>query len=240
MKREKLLLSAQASVLLLAWTAGCFDAINYMLFAVFPANMTGNTVLLGIGIGTGQGQHIERSGITLIAYCLGVFIATFIVGRSDQQRPWRPRFSLILGLETLLIIGFVVVRLLWGATISAIIPLLILAALAMGIQSVSAFCLGVAGIASTYITGTITTLLMEFATRIRAPFAARISKNSQEVPQRRQDGYKMVWQAATWVVYVFGAAIGAVTLTHLPMVAICLPLIGIALVWSNALLQQGQ
>ena len=43
-----------ALVLLLAWTAGSMDAISYITAHVLPANMTGNTVLPGLGLGLGN------------------------------------------------------------------------------------------------------------------------------------------------------------------------------------------
>src|SRR3989454_10880597 len=43
-------------VLMLTWAAGSVDAISYLaLDHVFTANMTGNTVLLGLAIGQGHG-----------------------------------------------------------------------------------------------------------------------------------------------------------------------------------------
>ena len=38
-------------LLVLAGTAGYFDALCYLALTVFPANMTGNTVLLSIALG---------------------------------------------------------------------------------------------------------------------------------------------------------------------------------------------
>ena len=48
--------------LLLTWTAGCVDAINLMRFTVFPANMTGNTVLIAQ---TGFAPYLFKMNILL-------------------------------------------------------------------------------------------------------------------------------------------------------------------------------
>lgn len=46
-----------AMLVLLSLAAGCVDAVSYLgLNHVFTANMTGNTVLLGIALGQAQGQ----------------------------------------------------------------------------------------------------------------------------------------------------------------------------------------
>jgi uncharacterized membrane protein YoaK (UPF0700 family) len=51
-------------VLLLACVAGSVDAVSYMsLGHVFTANMTGNTVLLGLALGQAESQAVARSGV---------------------------------------------------------------------------------------------------------------------------------------------------------------------------------
>src|SRR6202165_2043580 len=92
--------------LLLTWTAGCLDAISYIRFTVFPANITGNTVLIGIGIGTGQVEHILLSGVALLAYCLGVFLAAIVIKREEKQYPWTGRFLATLIIEKLALLSF--------------------------------------------------------------------------------------------------------------------------------------
>jgi hypothetical protein len=49
---RSLIAARDGLVLVLAGTAGCVDAISYLgLGHVFTANMTGNTVLLGVSLG---------------------------------------------------------------------------------------------------------------------------------------------------------------------------------------------
>src|SRR6185312_10253731 len=59
-------------LLLLTVVSACMDAISYLgLGRVFPANMTGNTVLLGIGMATGDAGAAARSATALGAFVLG-------------------------------------------------------------------------------------------------------------------------------------------------------------------------
>jgi uncharacterized membrane protein YoaK (UPF0700 family) len=59
-------------VLLLAFTAGCVDAISYLdLGNIFTANMTGNTVLLGLSLVQAQWLAAGRSAVALAAYLAG-------------------------------------------------------------------------------------------------------------------------------------------------------------------------
>ena len=59
-------------LLLLTVVSACMDAISYLgLGHVFPANMTGNTVLLGIGLATGDHTGALRSATALVAFLVG-------------------------------------------------------------------------------------------------------------------------------------------------------------------------
>jgi len=62
-------------LLLLACVAGSVDAVSYVgLGHVFTANMTGNTVLLGLALGHaehGYGAHDNHSPETWLIHCGG-------------------------------------------------------------------------------------------------------------------------------------------------------------------------
>lgn len=53
-----------APVLLLSWMAGSIDAISYFANHIFPGDMTGNTVLLGLDIGLGHRAEAIKSAIS--------------------------------------------------------------------------------------------------------------------------------------------------------------------------------
>ncbi len=54
-----------SAVLLFTWAAGAVDALTYLSAHVFTANMTGNTVLLGLSIGKASGADALRSSAAL-------------------------------------------------------------------------------------------------------------------------------------------------------------------------------
>ena len=59
-------------VLLLAWAAGSVDAIGFLgLGHVFTANMTGNTVLLGLSLGEGRSLAALANVTALSGFILG-------------------------------------------------------------------------------------------------------------------------------------------------------------------------
>lgn len=88
----------------LSLAAGCVDAVCYLgLGQVFVANMTGNTVLLGLAIGQADGRNVLQSGTALVGFVLGVAAGAAIVergpgtrarlGRPPSPRPWGSRPS---------------------------------------------------------------------------------------------------------------------------------------------------
>ena len=224
--------------LLLTWTAGCLDAISYIRFTVFPANMTGNTVLIGIGIGTRQVEHLLLSGVALLAYCLGVFLAAVIINRDEKQYPWSGRFLATLIIETLALLSFAFLLLFAGPvtnTGSRVVLLIALSSLAMGMQSVNARHFGVAGIPTTYITGTITSTIIGITHWFRSIFMQNESRNEQK---QDKDLQQIGFQSGVWLVYVIAAALAAVAETSLPAVAVFLPLVSSILVLLTAILYQ--
>jgi len=68
-----------ALVLLLSWAAGSIDAISYVTAHVLPANMTGNTVLLGLDLGLGHQAEAIKSVIALGGYILVVKLGILLV-----------------------------------------------------------------------------------------------------------------------------------------------------------------
>src|SRR5713226_5741274 len=208
-----------------------------MRFTVFPANMTGNTVLIGIGIGTGQVEHLLLSGVALLAYCLGVFLAVVIIKRDEKQYPWTGRFLATLIIETLALLSFAFLLLFPGLvtnTGSRVVLLIALSSLAMGMQSVNARHFGVAGIPTTYITGTITSTIIGITHWFRSIFMQNEKKNQIQDKDQQQIGF----QSGVWLVYVIAAALAAVAETRLPSVAVFLPFISSILVLLTAILYQ--
>ena len=137
----------------LAGAAGCVDATAFLhLDEIFPANQTGNTVLLGIAVGRGDWTAALRSGVSLIAFCAGVLVLGYLVRRRPRGG-WGREAALALGAEAALLLVLVAV---WHTAPVAVA--IALAAVAMGMQSLAAHRVGVAGVSTTFVTGTITRL----------------------------------------------------------------------------------
>src|SRR5262249_20629344 len=147
--------------------AGYVDAISYLaLGRVFTANMTGNTVLFGLALVQGDSGAIIRTALALGAFVAGAASGAWLVHRSESPAHWPRGVTIALGIECVLR-GAVAAARSWGLA-----PRVTLAALAMGIQSAAARRLDVFGIATTFITGTLTSLVSLIARHGMGPAGA--------------------------------------------------------------------
>lgn len=135
------------ALIALAIASGTADAISYLgLGHVFVANMTGNTVLLGIALASGNGGDGLRSGLSLAGFCAGVGLGALML-RAVHARG----VAGVLTVEVAVLAGLLGGWLAGGSRY-VLIPV---AAGAMGLQSAAIASSG-AEVATTYITGTIT------------------------------------------------------------------------------------
>jgi uncharacterized membrane protein YoaK (UPF0700 family) len=159
----------RATTLAIALTVvtGATDAISFLgLGAVFSSVMTGNLVLLGLSAGRPDGRLAVRVAIAIVGYALGTVVGSRIAGSPTPGRPtWPRRVSVALLLEMLAYAGFLAGWEASGAHPSGEAQLVLLAAavLAMGVQSGAVRAVGVPGLSTTYLTGTLVAVLGELA-----------------------------------------------------------------------------
>ncbi|HEX3564317.1 MAG TPA: YoaK family protein [Acidimicrobiales bacterium] len=156
-----------ALVVALAVTTGAMDAIGFIAMGgVFASVMTGNLVLLGVSISRRNGSLAAHVGVALAAYIVGVVAGAMVAGRPDRGRPtWPARVTAALLVELALIAGLTVGWELAGGHPVGQPQLLLLglASLAMGVQSAAVRSLAAPGLSSTYMTGTLTSLVTAVA-----------------------------------------------------------------------------
>jgi uncharacterized membrane protein YoaK (UPF0700 family) len=231
-------------LLALTWAAGCIDAISYLgLGHVFTAMMTGNTVLLGLALAQGEALAALRSIVALIGFSVGVFVGALIVERDSKPADWPAAVTGALAVETIVLAIFSVTSFVTGGARSAGITyfMIVLLALAMGIQSAAVRRLGVPGIATTYITGTLTSLMIDLLGWLRSIAAPLPVAKPAE---RRQRSPSMPWEqrvgllAGVVGLYGFGALAGGVLEAKSSPLASVLPLAAVTLVVINALIRQ--
>ena len=182
-----------ALLLTLTAAAGSVDAISYLgLGRVFTANMTGNLVLLGVAIGQGQLTSSVRSVIAFAGFAVGLLVGGRVTARTEPTAVWPRSVTRALVGEVGLLVAFLIGWEIAGVrpTTLALDIVVALSAGAMGMQTAAARRLHVVGVTTTFLTGTLTSLIAGLA-------AVR--------PGRSQ---WILW-AATLACMVIGAAAGA-------------------------------
>ena len=187
--------------------SGAMDAIGFArLGDVFTSVMTGNLVLLGISAGNGNGALAFRIGIAFAAFTVGVMTSGRICKRHvGETNIWPRGVTHCLAVQLVVLAAFVA---LWQVEDAR--PeggpqdvLLVLAALAMGLQSGAVVSIGIQGLSTTYVTGTLTGVLTTVANSRKLKFDS----------------------AAILVGLVVGACAAGLLLVHAPRFAPVLPLV---------------
>ncbi|HET6168283.1 MAG TPA: YoaK family protein [Marmoricola sp.] len=156
------------AVVALAMVSGATDAIGFLaLGSAFTSVMTGNMVLVGIAFGTGDWSAIGLVGTAIASYVVGAGLGARLAGSPDEEDGiWPDAITRALLVELALVGTFAVV---WWSLGSDppddwFAPLLALNAMALGVQSSAIMRFGVSGLSTTYLTGTLTTLVVRLAT----------------------------------------------------------------------------
>jgi uncharacterized membrane protein YoaK (UPF0700 family) len=155
-----------ALLLGLTLVAGCTDAISYLgLGRVFTANMTGNTVLLGVALAQWDAGAAARSASALGGFVVGATV----VGLAPPGEGLSRSVTAALVGELAVLAALLGWWLAVGSEPTGAVRdgLIALAGTAMGTQSAAVARLGVPGVATTYITGTWTGITTGVATWLR-------------------------------------------------------------------------
>ena len=156
-------------ICMLAACAGSADGWSFFgLGHAFVANMTGNTVLLGMSVFRVHGDFVHPL-IALACYAIGVITGSLLTRNVKPEvdgSPWPRRISFTLLFEALLLLA---AQVRWfalyptGPAQETHTLLLGCVAVAIGLQSAAMLQLKIPGIVTTYISGTWTTLMSGLA-----------------------------------------------------------------------------
>src|SRR5258708_9863403 len=150
---------------LLSFAAGSMDAIAFLTLGdVFTSAMTGNTILLGIALGQGRMSAASHSIAAFIGYVAGV------AGAALPLRTPARGIERTLVLEMLFLAAFAG---LWTACrgpvrSTSVYGLIVLSAIAMGLQAAVGRVIRIPGIPTTVITSTLTAIITALAERVLA------------------------------------------------------------------------
>lgn len=170
-------------LVLLACVAASVDVMSYFrLGNVFTANMTGNTILLGLAIGQGKVTSSLHSLAALGGFFAGALTGACII--ANTKKTWSNYVTLSIAIETVIVFVLVLIWFEEPKVLSNFVLYvsILLAAVAMGIQSVTIWHLNVPGVVTTFLTGTITSIGMSIVNGIRKGFRKKTTKNFSELP----------------------------------------------------------
>ena len=196
------------SLALLASTAGSMDAIAFLTLGnVFTSAMSGNTVLFGLALGQGR--------MSAASYALAAFVG-YVVGVAGAALPLRtPERGIerTLFVKTLLLAAF---ALLWTALGGPASPieiyaLIVLSAVAMGLQGAVGRVVGIPGVPTIVITSTLTAIVGTIAERA-------ISRDRPALAHSTRH------QLTTFASYLASAIVAGFAVSHWPGIAPFIPL----------------
>ncbi len=210
-----------ATALSLTAVGGYVDAVGYIaLFQIFTANMSGNSIHLGMGAGEFNLVDLLRPLCAIVSYVAGLIIARIVIGagaRSNLQRIT----SITLGLEAILLFVFSLARpaMHLGQIVDLQSPsyfgLVALLSLAMGIQAATLTHLGPLTIYTSFVPGILAQFSKAFTRLLfwsydRFSTGTSLSEVMRETP-RQEDARDASLLIGVWACYVVGAALGTIS-----------------------------
>lgn len=164
-------------MLVLTFSTGIVDAVGFLGYdRVFTGNMTGNVVILGMGLSGAAGLPVLRPALAFAGFMLGAVLAGRILGSSAKGQ-WTLRTTWVLGLVAagcLALTGLAITvdpseHHLAGTVMTTSL------ALVMGLQAAAARRIGVADVTTVVVTSTMVGLASE----------SRLAGGTGEAWQRR-------------------------------------------------------
>ncbi len=218
-------------LLILAAASGSADGWSYFGIAhAFVANMTGNTVLLGISVFLAHGDMLHPVA-AVGGYVAGTALGTLISRGVPEGVIWAQPISWALFLEALLLLAAEAAWVAMGCHPAPRAATLLLAsvALAIGIQSGAMVQLRIPGVVTTYITGTWTTLTNGLT--LLAARQPRILQHETSFEKR------FALQALVLAVYFLSAVLTGWAFRHAPAVVGGISAVAVLLAASHGALR---
>jgi uncharacterized membrane protein YoaK (UPF0700 family) len=201
-------------LVLLTLTTGAVDASCFLhLGHVFSSVITGNLVLLAVAAGTHDPSLAIHSGVALAGYSAGVLVAAPIGANRAGGETWPPSVTVTLMAEFCVLAVFSAGWETTGGRPGDTAQVLLIAALAvaMGMQSAAVKKLG--GMSTTYLTGTLTSVIAGLVTRDRPPGLARSIGVLVAIVPGAVAGSLVAQDAPAWLPAVILAPLAGVVIT---------------------------
>jgi uncharacterized membrane protein YoaK (UPF0700 family) len=190
---------------LLTCGTGAMDAIAFLaLGGAFVSVMTGNLVLLGLGV-TKRALAL-RCAVAIVSYIVGAAVGARVARRGDDELEIPRSVAAVVWMEFGLIAAFTLLWQIGDGKPSAgwQYPLIILAAIAMGMRSAAIRRISTGGLSTTYLTGMFTAMIED---AVNAGPTARLHRGLPIIAG-----------------VVFGAGVSGLLVEHAPRAAPLWPL----------------
>ena len=227
------------TALSLTMIGGFVDAVGYIaLFQIFTANMSGNSVHVGMYLGKLEFSDLARPACAIAAFLAGstlTRIAMTVAARSGVRRI----ATYTLAFEALLLVLFAratpVMELgrivdLHSAVYFSLVALL---AFAMGVQTATLTHVGALTVYTTFVTGTLTKISESLTRSLfwgydQTEQSGRPMSHIVRLAATQEDVRETAFLTATWICYVLGAAIGTFTKQKWELRSLYLPVVVLA------------
>ena len=223
-----------AAALLLTGIGGFVDAIGWLtLLEVFTANMSGNSIHLGMATGQLDFLDVRRFACAIFTYVLALILTRVVLetaGRAGIRRV--AAFTLTVEATLLLVFAHIAPPLEHGRMSSQSSPvyfgMVAMLAFAMGVQTATLTHLGPLTVYTTFVTGTLT----KFAESLtRALFWMHDARKSGKPISHvvgglgsQVDALESGFLLGTWICYVTGAALATAAKAAWALRALYIPI----------------
>ncbi|WP_292874223.1 YoaK family protein [Microbacterium sp.] len=148
-------------LLSLTFSTGIVDAVGYLgLDRVFAGNMTGNIVILGMGLAGADGLPVIGPLLALVTFVLGASAAGLAM--RGVRAGWTARATVMLAAAAVLIAAAMIPRLVSGpSALPGALTATALLAAAMGVQAGVARHIAVAEVTTVVVTSALVALAFE-------------------------------------------------------------------------------
>ena len=230
--RDELPLFIAAS---LTWIAGFVDAVGFLsLGGIYTANMSGNSVAIGIQGAAQNWPAMLRRMWPVAIYVLGLLLCRLLVEFGARERI-RKIASFAFAVEVALLTPACLATRAQAAGDSYLYIALL--ALAMGVQNAALTHFSSLTLHTGFVTGTLLKVSEEFTKfltwsfdQLRRPnqsISTFLSLAPKQKPLR-----VALWLAAIWTLYVVGAICGALSHKTIQLRSLAVPIAGLALMIS--------
>jgi uncharacterized membrane protein YoaK (UPF0700 family) len=187
----------------LAFVGGFGDAAGFVLAKAFTGHITGNLVLAAISAAATDWPTTFARLSAVVSFLAGVLLSALLIWSLASRHASLSLVSGAIAVEALLILGAY-----WAFShlpFAGTEVFIVLLSLALGLQNGAVRRAGTLSVHTTYLTGMITGLMIAEVERIHSRASSQPTTTSD--PRARMVG-------GIWVLFFFGAAVGAALADH--------------------------